>query len=372
MRFLIVNTDYRGFTGWLYARHPGLERRSYDEQMKIRNASLFGVADFYSSNLRRLGHEAHDIRVNNEFMQHAWAREHGVRLSFGRSLRFRLRRGVVPWVSLARNRKWMYEVLAAQIGHYKPDVLLNQNILFGGGFLREVKPHVRLLVGQHAATRLPGKEDAGAYDLVVSSFPPTLEWVRAKGIPAELIRLGFEPRILSQLGSAEKTIPVSFVGSLLPVHAARTEWLEYLCASLQARVFSPDLGNVPASSPIRRAYSGPAWGKDMYAVIRRSVLTLNHHGSVPPYANNMRLYEATGVGTLLVTDWKENLGEMFEPGREVVAYRSPEECVELVRYYLDHDAERERIARAGQERTLREHTYYHRMRELVDIVRAHL
>ena len=42
------------------------------------------------------------------------------------------------------------------------------------------------------------------------------------------------------------------------------------------------------------------------------------------YANNMRLYEATGVGALLVTDWKENLGEMFEPGKEVVAYRSPE------------------------------------------------
>ena len=216
-------------------------------------------------------------------------------------------------MGLERNRKWMYEILAAQTRHLRTDVLLNQNMTLDSRFFREVKPHVRLLVGQHAATRLQGKEDAGAYDLVVSSFPPTLEWARARGVPAELIRLGFEPRILSQLGSAEKTIPVSFVGSLFPVHAARTEWLEYLWARLQVRVFSSDLGNVPASSPIRRAYSGAAWGKDMYAVIRRSVLTLNHHGSVPPYANNMRLYEATGVGSLLVNELEG------EPRRDVPA-----------------------------------------------------
>jgi len=94
----------------------------------------------------------------------------------------------------------------------------------------------------------------------------------------------------------------------------------------------------------------------MYHVLNCSRITLNHHGDVLPYANNMRLFEATGVGTLLLTDWKENLGEMFDPGKEVVAYRTPEECAELIRYYLAHDDERQAIARAGQGRTLREHT----------------
>jgi len=110
----------------------------------------------------------------------------------------------------------------------------------------------------------------------------------------------------------------------------------------------------------------------MYEILRSSRLTLNQHGNKEPYANNCRLYEATGMGTCLVTDWKPDLHELFEPGKEVVAYRSAEECVELIRYYLDHDDEREAIARAGQQRTLREHTYYHRMQELVEIVRNHL
>jgi spore maturation protein CgeB len=104
-------------------------------------------------------------------------------------------------------------------------------------------------------------------------------------------------------------------------------------------------------------------------------VTLNCHGAIDvcghastSIANNLRLYEATGVGTCLVTDWKENLPELFEPGQEVVAYRSIEECIEKVRHLLSHESERARIAAAGQARTLREHTYQRRMEELLTIL----
>jgi len=42
MRFLILNTDYPEFLRWLYAQHPGLESRSYEEQMWVRVESLVG------------------------------------------------------------------------------------------------------------------------------------------------------------------------------------------------------------------------------------------------------------------------------------------------------------------------------------------
>ncbi len=57
MRFLILNTDYPDFLRWLYTQHPGLEKQPYEEQMRVRVESLFGVAHFYSSNLHKLGHE---------------------------------------------------------------------------------------------------------------------------------------------------------------------------------------------------------------------------------------------------------------------------------------------------------------------------
>ena len=107
----------------------------------------------------------------------------------------------------------------------------------------------------------------------------------------------------------------------------------------------------------------------MYQILYNSKMTLNHHIDVAEcWANNMRLFEATGVGALLITDWKVNLHEMFEPQKEVVAYRTPEECVELIQYYLENDKERQKIACAGQQRTLREHTYQKRVQELVNVI----
>jgi spore maturation protein CgeB len=109
----------------------------------------------------------------------------------------------------------------------------------------------------------------------------------------------------------------------------------------------------------------------MYEVLVRSRIALNRHGEIAAgYANNMRLYEATGVGCLLVTERGRNLTELFEPGREVVAYEDEDDLVEQLRHYTVHDDERRRIAAAGQERTLREHTYVQRMRELAAMLEA--
>src|SRR5436190_14090064 len=78
MRILVLNADYPRFLAWFYRRQAGLENTSYATQMAARNASLFGVADFYSRNFAALGHPAAEIHVNNPWLQSAWAREHGM------------------------------------------------------------------------------------------------------------------------------------------------------------------------------------------------------------------------------------------------------------------------------------------------------
>jgi spore maturation protein CgeB len=370
MRFLILEADYPEFLRSLYATHPGLETRPHAEQMQVRRTSLFGQSSFYSENLKELNHEAYDVYPNNELMQAAWAKEHGVAV---RAWNFRLRRSIVPWISRAGQYHRMCDILAAQIKHYKPDVIFNQMMNgLSTRFLREIKHHCRLLVGKHAATRLSDTEDWTVYDLVVSSFPPTVEWFRERRVRAQLHRIGFEPSVLSQLIDSEQKIPASFVGSFHPVHRTRVQWLEHICAVSQVQVWSAEPTDLPLASSIRRSYVSQAWGRDMFQVLRNSLVTLNHHGEIPPFANNLRLFEATGVGTLLITDWKENLKEMFEPGKEVVTYRTSEECAELIRYYLQHDDERREIACAGQQRTLRDHTYTQRVQEFVGMVEAGL
>lgn len=397
MKILVVNTDYQDFLTWLYTEHPGLDQRTYDQQLEVRHASLFGVADFYSHNLRQCGHETHDIYANNQWLQRAWMRERGYAqppAERGRPLSQLIEQASTlsarwPFSSFLRlfqqcsglassqERRWVYEILSRQIQHYRPDVLLNQDV--GGirpGFLREIKPYIKLLVGQHPAIALEMDSEFRCYDLMISSFPPTLDFFRRNGLAAELNRLAFEPRILSQLHAPGETFDVTMVGSFHEVHSSRVAFLEALLVCLdhpeRVNIWAPSINHLSPTSPIRKQYKGQAWGRRMYEVLGASKMTINHHGDVPPFANNMRLYEATGVGTLLVTDWKENLSDMFVPGTEVVTYHTPEECAGVIKYYLDNEAERAAIARAGQVRTLREHTYLHRMQELVDVFRKYL
>jgi spore maturation protein CgeB len=111
----------------------------------------------------------------------------------------------------------------------------------------------------------------------------------------------------------------------------------------------------------------------MYDVLSRSRISVNRHIDVAEgYANNMRLFETTGVGALLLTEAAPNLGDFFQPGREVVAYEGEDDLVEKIEHYLRNDDERLKIAAAGQQRTLNEHTYRRRIAELAAMLETRL
>lgn len=371
MRFMVVNTDYPLFIEWLYRRHAGLERASFEQQQRVRDATLFGVADFYASNLRALGHEVLNVYANVEPMQRRWAQEHGVRVSPSLQWGVCLRSGVMPWVFRRASRSWLYEVLAAQVWHFRPDVLYCMCVeTVGSEFLRSVQGGYRLAVGQHAAP-LP-RHDLSGYDLMLSSLPNQVEHFRRLGLKSELFRLGFERRVLEQVQACPKQHDVVFVGAVGGPHERGTLLLEALCQRFDVRVWGHGVERLRADSPIRRVWQGPAWGIEMYRVMRAAKVVLNRHIDLSGrYANNMRLYEATGIGSLLLTDAKDNLAQMFEPGKEVATYRDAMECAAAIELFLDEEEQREAIARAGQARTLREHTYELRMRELETIVGQH-
>ncbi len=84
------------------------------------------------------------------------------------------------------------------------------------------------------------------------------------------------------------------------------------------------------------------------------------------------MFQATGVGTCLVTERGSNLADLFEPDTEVVTYDSVDECVEKVNYLLEHDEERKVIAENGRRRTLRDHSARGRHAEIDSIIQLAL
>ncbi|MEA2898069.1 MAG: spore maturation protein CgeB [Bradyrhizobium sp.] len=392
MRILVLNADYPRFLAWFYRRQPGLENTSYAVQMAARNASLFGVADFYSRNFAALGHQAAEIHVNNPWLQSAWAREHGMAVDAleppgGLELRRLpgwLQRMVTPFKPMLRPlaRKvglspkldaQAEKTLLAQIEEFQPDLVINQDIFYVDTELaRRIKNIGNpLLIGQVGIEPSRG-EDWSVYDLMISQLPTTVHSFRSLGIRAEVNHLAFEPAILDALPEAPAVdIDVSFVGTVSGDHQQRIALLEAVAGRYDLKLWGNRPQTLPASSPLHRCFQGEVWGADMYQVLRRSRITLNSHIDLAGReAGNMRLFEATGVGAFLLTDFKDNLDMLFAPGKEVAVWRSIDDCLNAIGCMIGEDNGRAAVARAGHARTMAQHTYRHRAAEILGFVES--
>jgi spore maturation protein CgeB len=83
---------------------------------------------------------------------------------------------------------------------------------------------------------------------------------------------------------------------------------------------------------------------------------------------NMRTFETLSTGSFLLTNWIPTLSELFKDGEHLVTYKTLDEMVEKAKYYLEHDDEREKIAKAGHDEFMSKHTYKHRVEKVHDII----
>jgi spore maturation protein CgeB len=86
-------------------------------------------------------------------------------------------------------------------------------------------------------------------------------------------------------------------------------------------------------------------------------------------AVNQRLFDVPAAGGFLLTDFREQVAELFRLGEEVICYRELAEIPELARFYLTHGKLRRQVAERARARILSEHTYTHRLRRMMEILR---
>lgn len=79
-----------------------------------------------------------------------------------------------------------------------------------------------------------------------------------------------------------------------------------------------------------------------------------------------RAFEQGLSGTLMVSRQSPDLDRYYEPGKEFVPFGDLDDCVDKVRYYLAHESERARIAKAYHDRTRAEHMWTHRFQKMFE------
>jgi len=367
MKIIIIDPHYSAFLNSFYKKYPDAQNKDYQTQKKLIFEECFGTADFFSKNLAKLGHEVEDIIPNNEILQKKWAKENGVKYpkSYFKN---------IPKLRTWFKSNWENKILEEQIKKFQPDIIYCQNLTSpNDDFLARIKKYTKMIVGQVACPTDFNKYKLRNFDLILTSFPHFVQKFKDLGINSEYLRIGFEKSILEKLKKSEKQYNAVFVGGMSRNHIKFLDTFEYLAENTEIDFWGYGLKNTSPDSPIRKRHHGEAWGIDMYNILYNSKISINRHiNAAENNANNMRMYESTGVGTMLITDHKDNISEFFEVGKEIETYKSKEELLEKVKYYLSHEEEREKIAKAGQERTLKDHTYEKRMIELVGILERYL
>lgn len=185
------------------------------------------------------------------------------------------------------------------------------------------------------------------FDFVFTAQRDGAELLRREGIEtARWLPLACNPE-LHRKQDLDKLYDVSFVGNLFP--GPRSELIGRLKECFPAMFVGQEYGEAMA-----RVYS------QSRTVFNRSIRN----------DLNMRVFEALACGSLLVTNDLEGNGqeELFHAGEHLVVYRDAEDLVEQIRWHLAHEEERERIAAAGRQLVLTQHTYRHRMERILDEV----
>lgn len=373
MVFVKTSPVYEQSLNRFYIDDPALSEKSYAEQHATIISGCFGWANGWGKYLGLIeGYSVHDLIVNAEILQKKWAQENGYRYG---------------------EQTWCLDILTAQLAELKAEIWFSTDFSITPLIRSKIRseiPSIKLIIGWDGIA-LNSQEHFFGCDIMMSCADFVTDYYSEHGYNAYTFNHCFDPEILKSLRYRDPLYEISFIGSIFlrdGGHSSRLKIIGELARHLDIDFWVtgliPSDGRLFIKQQIRRVLHGrfdefskirmiakrnrePVFGDVMLQVLADSHLTLNTHiDSAGNKAGNMRLFEATGVGTCLVTDWKENIGEFFVPDEEVICFKSVDECVDKVKMLLKDNALRSQISKAGQKRTLESHTFEKRIKDFTD------
>jgi glycosyl transferase family 1 len=198
-------------------------------------------------------------------------------------------------------------------------------------------------------------------DLALTAAPECVEWYQKEGCPALFFPEASDPDIFHPMPELPKRHEVCFVGSRYGIREKIVTGLRKAGVRVTAYGAGWEDGRLDTHDvPQLFAQSKMVLG----------VGTIGHCEDF--YALKMRDFDGPMSGSCYVTHDNPDLRLVYKVGEELVSYRSADDCVEKVRWYLSHEDERERVARAGHARALADHTWEKRFNKLFDTLRKGL
>lgn len=404
-KFLCIKDIYPPILKKYYEDFPESKKWEYTRQWQDINDKHLELGDFFCRNLSQIGVEAFQIFGNAEPLLKQWCFEHSLKFDSREQALFTIVKG------------------------FKPNVVFIGNPLnYSSSFIQSLKndiKSVKVVTGHYCSPYT--KADLALFrslHFLITCCPGFQNAFKREGIEAFMLPFGFEPSLLPLIHEQNKypKSKVFFSGSLLyhkDYHIDRMIILEEMLRAgidvdiyakvyidgffkkmlkeilyrsndiyelkkvdlLVKKLFNRNINLSTLNLEYKKCFNRemlsrlrpPLAGLEMFKAMAKADITFNCHGAIAgDDLANMRVFEATGVGTCLLTDWKKNGRDYFEPDTEIVTYKSPEECVEKTKWLMVHEPERKKIAEAGQKRCLKDHNCQIRTLKFDEIIRKNL
>lgn len=211
-------------------------------------------------------------------------------------------------------------------------------------------------------SELPIYEQVFSFSKVIADF-----WDR-KGIPSSFMPFGAKSIALPEASGSHDVL---FVGS---GDLRRIFLLEAIADSVS--VFGSRWKRnyaLMSDSLKQRVTDRPVWEKELHQHMVNSKIILNITRG-PFFAAetglNLRIFEAMSAGCFMLTDYCDEVAELFEPGVEIETFNGAEELQEKVAYYLKNDKARLAVAKRGHQKFLQQFTWPRRADDMLKEMRC--
>lgn len=369
IRFLRISSIYPGF--FKNISNKINDNDTYEKILKNIFEEKYSVSNNISEELSKKNYECTEIIYNIKILQEKWLKQYG-------------------------NLNTNEDIIFQQIKFYNPEVLFIGDVnLLSKKFINKVKSicQVKLILCFHCAPF--SKKNLDNLKLVDAIITCT-EGYRKKiinliNIDSLLIQHAFR-NVLEINFYEERYIDVSFLGSLFlsnKLHIGRIDIIYNLIKNYKksyvainfSKFFLLDFFMFIINSIIKFKFlknfskfykiififlfsKKPVFGKEMFKVLKSSKILINKHIEDTEYAGNMRLFEGTGLGCLLITDYKRDLEKLFDIEDEIVLYNNHNQLFEKINHYLKDSKNRLKISKNGYNKTRAIHNYSNRINEL--------
>jgi glycosyltransferase involved in cell wall biosynthesis len=173
------------------------------------------------------------------------------------------------------------------------------------------------------------------------------------GAKSYYILEGFNEKLFSSgENNKHKIIDVIFVGSIT---SDRKKYVNYLTRSgINVECFGRGWENKPI------------FFEDLVKKYRNSKIVLNFPREDSGFSD--RVFQVMGTGSFLLSKYCSDLKRVFKRKIHLDWFETPEECINLIKFYLENDEIREKIAQEGHNYVLKNYTWEKMVQKINNII----